>query len=358
MAAEQAVKIAVLGPVTRFTDIVRAFIRKNYRDGILVEAEQAEVCIIDLDAYGAAELLQDQRQRYPERPVIALSLRDSGGDGVIWLKKPFQADELAQALDRVRARKPPVKLVLGERTGGSLHQAAAGVAGKHRTCTRYGWADAPAGDYNPADYLQGLMIKAYRQATLTGIALRLETGWEPILVFPKVRRVWVSADDNKLHAFCRLPLKTFARLNGNAEAHPIGIHPEPSAAFLDPPEPLQAMDAFLWKVAWWNSGGRLPVGIQATLPVRLKHWPNLSRYLCSPHAVRICALLFQKPMSPLDAAELLGVAPADVFAFLSAASALGLVEQLRAQAQVHPEPPAPSQHSGLLRRILQRLWRE
>lgn len=346
-------KVAVLGS-GRFVEIVRAFVRKTYGEGALVETEQAEVGIVDLDAYGARKQLADLRQRHPERPVIALSLRDPEDQGVIWVKKPFTPEDLAQILQRVCA--PKTKLVIQREKSGSVHSAAIGVAKKDKNeilHVRHNWAEDSNNYYNPADYLQGQLAKAYRHATLTGIAVRLETGWEPILVFPKLGKVWTSGDDKKLHAFCRVPLKTFAHYHGNpVEA---AIKPEPQAVFVEPPKPLQPMDAFLWKVAWWSSGGRLPFGFAPDRPLRLTRWPNLTRYLCPPYAVRVCALFYQKALAPHKAAELLGLTPGEVFACLSAAGALGLVEQVASSALPRAEPPPPAKNLGFLRRILQRL---
>ncbi len=351
-----AVKIAVLGTASKLTEILRAFLRTSYRDGVLVEAEQADVGVVDLDAYGAQQWVEDWRERYPKRPVIALSLREPESDGVIWLKKPLRAEELVQALKRTAA--PQTKVVVREQTPGSVAQAAAGIAAQNRpqgVRLRQNWAEDSTGHYNPADYLQGWLVKAYHQATVTGIAVRVETGWEPIVVYPKLKSVWVGEDDKQLHAFCRLPLKTFARLNGGSRT--VDIRPVPEAAFAAPPKPLQSMEAFLWKVAWWNSGGRLPFGLNADQPVRLKRWPNLTRWLCPPEAVRLSALLFQRPLTPIKAAELLGVEPAEVFGFISAANAVGLIELVAVSAQEEVKPPAPSKNLGLLRRILQRLVR-
>lgn len=355
MAAAQTVKIAVLGAANRFTELVRVFVRNAYR-GILVEADQAEVCIIDLDAYGAMKLLQDQRQRHPDRPVIALSLHEPEDKGVTWVKKPFGIEDLRQALECACA--PKVKQVVWQETKGLVHRAAAGVGKKSQLNPRLvhpNWGRDADSQYNPADYLQGWLTKAYRQAKLTGIAIGLETGWEPILVYPKLNKIWTSGDDKKLYAFCQVPLKTFARLNGKPVDTPVTIRPEPAAAIAELPKPLQAMDAFLWKVAWWSSGGRLPFGLAPDQPLRLKHWPNLTRYLCPTYAVRLCALLFNRPVTPLEAAELLAIKPAEVFACLSAASALGLIEQVTSTAQPYVVPSAPAKNPGLLRRILQRL---
>ncbi|GAB4358956.1 MAG: hypothetical protein Kow0060_13250 [Methylohalobius crimeensis] len=359
MAAER-LKIAVLGSAGKFPDIIRAFIRKYYRAGILVEPSLADVCIVDLDAYEGKSLLQDLRRQYPDRQVIALSLRDLDAEKVIRVKKPLQANDLIQSLEKVRTERNSTKLVVKEETDEQLSQAATGVGEKHRAdpaYIRYGWAGESDGThYKPADYLQGLLTRAYRQSSLTGIAVRVETGWEPIFIFPKARKVWINVDDKKLHAFCRVPLKVFAALHGDKTmASSIGIHPEPVVDLRDFPEPLQPMNAFLWKVAWWNSGGRLPEAFQPSSPVRLKHWPNLTRCAGPPDSVRISALLVQQSVSPLRAAKLLGVAPNTVFGLVSAAAALNLIERLREPDPVQKESAAPVRHAGLLQRILQRL---
>jgi hypothetical protein len=348
-----AMKIAVLG-TGRLTDMVRAFLRTGYHDGVLVEAEQAEVGLIDLDAYGAQKLVEDWRERYPNRPVIALSLQDPQREGVIWLKKPLRAEELVQALQSVAP--PKTKVIVREQPSGSVAQAAAGIAAQNRpsgTRLRRNWAEDAADHYNPADYLQGYLAKAYHQATVAGITVCLETGWEPIIVYPKRKSIWVGGDDKQLHAFCRLPLKTFMRLN--REARTVNIRPAPEAELAAPPGPLQPMEAFLWKVAWWNSGGRLPVGLNADQPVRLKRWPNLTRWLCPPEAVRLSALLFQRPLTPARAVELLEVTPAEVFGFVSAASAVGLIELVTISRQEEVKPQPLPKNPSLLRRILQRL---
>ncbi len=348
-----SVKIAVLGSGSRFAEIVRAFVRRTYGDGALVEAEHAEVGLIDLDAYGAGQWLADWRRLHPERPVLALSLRDPEDEGLVWLKKPLQIEALTAALERLCA--PKTKVVVRKDSSGAIHLAASAVGSKSQAegiRVRHHWADEVE-HYNPADYLQGYLTTAYRQATLTGITVRLETGWEPIVVFPKLQKIWTSGDDKKLHAFCRVPVKAFARLGGSS------VHLKPEPAFGKLPEPLEAMDAFLWKVALWNSGGRLPFGVAPNLPLCLKRWPNLTRYVHPPQALRVCALLMQKPVSPHRAAELLGLPPVEVFGLISAAWALGLVEQQVVQAEAEPstafKPKPESQKTGFLRRILQRL---
>jgi hypothetical protein len=87
------------------------------------------------------------------------------------------------------------------------------------------------------------------------------------------------------------------------------------------------MEAFLWKLACWTSLGRYPMEIDYKKPVYLKHWPNLTRLMITPHALRIAALLALKPSLMGDIASLLNIKPQYVFVFVSCANAIGLIGQ-------------------------------
>jgi hypothetical protein len=123
------------------------------------------------------------------------------------------------------------------------------------------------------------------------------------------------------------------------------------------PEKFQTMDAFLWKAACWASKGRYPVAIDIRQPVYLKSWPNFTRLLVTPHAMRIAALLIQSPRTLPNVAETLNIKPQYVFVFVSAAYALGLVGQARREADVLVQSPEIKQNKnkGLLSRILSTL---
>ncbi len=360
-------KIAVLGQSTRFHDLLLQFVEKDYHSGMLVEADQADVCIIDLDGYGSEDLLRHQRQQRPDQRVILLAINEPSYEEGIWLKKPLQTRILADTLEKVRNpqhqleqlnQQQDLKIVVAkkEKQGKRLHEAAMNVAAKHKAQERivHSVTSFSAKYYEPVEYLQGLLIKAYRQAVTTGITLRIDTGWEPIYVFPHKRLVWVDSDDKKLQAFCHLPIRRFSQLTGELASGPT-ITPDPKVGMQGIPEPSQRMNAFLWKVSWWNSAGRLPRGVKASQPIRLKRWPNLTRLWCPAPALQIASLLYQRPMTPLAAVKVLKLPPADVFGFISAARAVGLIE--RVDKEPAPPPmPEPARHSGgLLHRIMRRL---
>jgi hypothetical protein len=118
------------------------------------------------------------------------------------------------------------------------------------------------------------------------------------------------------------------------------------------------MDAFLWKVACWASKGRYPVSIDISHPVYLKSWPNFTRLLITPHALRISALLIRGPRTLGNVAEVLDIKPQYVFVFISAACALGLTGQARREADVLVAQTLEiksNKNKGFLSRIMSKL---
>jgi hypothetical protein len=117
------------------------------------------------------------------------------------------------------------------------------------------------------------------------------------------------------------------------------------------------MDAFLWKLACWASKGRYPKSIDINQPVYLKSWPNFTRLLVTPHALRISALLIQSPRTLTNVAQVLNIKPQYVFVFISAACALGLAGQVRREVDMLVQAPEikPNKNKGLLSRILSTL---
>jgi hypothetical protein len=362
MSTEKTLQVSIPESNSQLIKVVRAFIRKRYR---LVEDDQAEVCIIDFDTYQAKSLMDNLRHQYPDRPIISLSVDDQQDDNLIHVKKPFRQDDLIQALDQARDMLVSTKIVVGKEKEGSIHQAANAVSNKQalndRQVARTGISSRTnAAQYNPTDYLQGALKTAYSKSKTAGFNLRLDAWWQPIIIFPKTRQVWVDADDQKLQAFCRLPLKTFARhySQESQRSAEIKITPEPMFNTDKFSGSLQSMDAFLWKVAWWNAGGQLPLGITERQLLKLKCWPNITRFLCPDHAVQICALLFHAPVSPLRIAEILDIEHKEVYGFISAANALGLIETTQNQPTTPAESTTNRANTGLLRRILSRFNRK
>jgi len=164
--------------------------------------------------------------------------------------------------------------------------------------------------------------------------------------------VWLDADEKQLRAFAGLPISS--SLVGKMSITPLSLE---SAVMNEALEKFHSVDAFLWKIACWASKGRYPGNIDIRHPVYLKNWPNFTRLLVTPHALRISALLIQGPRTLGNIAEVLNVKPQYVFVFVSAASSLGLAGQAKREVDVlvHTPDIKPNKNQGLLSRILSTL---
>ncbi|MCG8103614.1 MAG: hypothetical protein N0C91_14650 [Candidatus Thiodiazotropha endolucinida] len=96
-------KIALLGVSDRDMAMLELFLQRQNKDKYtIVPEQQAQLCILDLDSLNGKKLLQHQRNRYPHRPILALSVRDQEIDGVQFLRKPIKVDLLKTIIDFYR----------------------------------------------------------------------------------------------------------------------------------------------------------------------------------------------------------------------------------------------------------------
>jgi hypothetical protein len=406
-----------LGFDARSYTALQLFFRGKCGDkAVLVGESEADVSIIDMDSYNGAKILAEQRDRYPERPLILLALeqRNEAAPGAIHIKKPVQIQSMLAGLDEVRerlaakarAKASAAKAAQGLAAPGQPPQApppspppAAEVPAEKPTAPKKpagareeskaanqaamqlderGFGDyigslkdidpnnpleVTAAQYDPKRYLQGYLQSACKAALTKNCALRLNTGWKPITIFPQSREIWVDADDQQLRSFCLVPVHSISELGfADSDAGVMTISPASTIKLKDESRDLsklQRMDALIWKVALWTSAGRVPEDIDLNRPVYLRNWPNFTRLLVFPHALRIAALLSEQPRSLLNVAEALNIRQQYVFAFFSAARALGLADQAMRQSEslIAPPPVEPKKNTGLLRKILQRLLR-
>ena len=180
---------------------------------------------------------------------------------------------------------------------------------------------------------------------------------DPIIFMPEDRGYVVTRlGKNRLRFICLAPMKEIVHMR-------IPLRGLPPDLVDCPPVPSSQ---FLWEVALLTSRGRLPEGTSLEMPIRLKRWPNLTRYLESPHAMRIAALWSRTAHSLSETVRQLSIPAGCVYSFYYAALSLNYVEELTA-ADVPARSPtvkdvAPAQDSpasppakGLLGRLLRRL---
>lgn len=407
---DTALRVCALGFDARSYTALQLFFRGKCADRTnLVGDDDADIAIIDMDSFNAAKILATESERYPNRPFILLSLHEQAQSlpNAIYIKKPVQIQAMLAALDEMRARlterpsimqsnthiqtanhflakaakpdhapatdtmasRPEAKVFAARNENRNTTQAATLLdergfgeyIGSLNDIDPSSPIEVKAAQYDPKRYLQGYLQSACKTALSRNCALRLNTGWKPITIFPQSREVWVDADDQQLRAFCLVPVHSISDLDfADGDAAVMTISPA-SAIRMKEDEydvsKLQRMDALIWKIALWTSAGRVPEDIDLNRPVYLRHWPNFTRLLVFPNALRIAALLSEQPRSLLDVAEALKIRQQYIFAFFSAARALGLADQAVRQSEtlIAPPPIEPRKNAGLLRKILHRL---
>ena len=351
-------------------------------DYVLVEKiDAAQACIFDLDNLEGMELWKDYRTRYPLLPTVILSLTYKEIAGTFYVKKPIEVHVLLKILSKIKqlVNKPFIPQFTPNVLEKSTFQRAssprdAKLASEialeeeeetlHQFCgytQDINLENSEAVDkiyYEPTQYLQGFFEKAFvigQQLDKGGILIEgLHT---PVIFLQKQNQILCSNEfnNNKLRTMTLLPLAKgrlrMTTLGENEVVHYLDFHQLVG----------QPLDGFLWRVALWTSRGRVPKNTDLNKKIILLHWPNFTRLVVTPYALKISAFWMAQPHSLLETATLLNIPQRYVFAFFSAASAIRLALVDRRHEERRPSSSSSSSTStsptkrGLFQRLLQRL---
>ncbi|WP_394752094.1 hypothetical protein [Crenothrix sp.] len=206
--------------------------------------------------------------------------------------------------------------------------------------------------YDPKKYYQGYVQFAYKSAGEKTQILQLSSSvWNTLVVLPHSHEIWLDTNDDVLREKACVWLDL-----GTMSITPIDKEITQSMGNL---EKIQDMNAFLWKLALWTSKGRYPKAIEVDRPIYLQQWPDLTRYIITPHALRIAAFLVSRgPETMINVATVLAIELRYVYIFVSAAHALGLAAQAKRQMDALIQvtlPVIPPARKGILSRIINKL---
>ncbi|MBK1724605.1 hypothetical protein [Thiocystis violacea] len=377
---------------------------------VFAETDEADLHLIDLDSYGGRDLWIKQAEASPKQPMILLGMREVDVKGnTHFVRKPLKPQELIAALtavadaisggstgaasaphsaDGTPAQMPsastpdaesappsrPTPVSIKPRTPSEdADEGTAPATARRSVGQRLAEHDAKtfiglAPDIDPKDaeqvaktqfepdaYLIGRLRQALKLAASNGRAVRLELEHGSITLVPGTGQAVIDLQHFQLRTLAVVPLtEENSRLRFVA----------PAELAEAPRHRIWPLESLLWNAALLASRGRVPLGTDLTAKVRLKRWPNLTRLAVFPSAVRITAFLSRDPVSLIDAARILKIPQRCVFAFFTAADALGLMEEVSTaqtagkgrKLDLHPAPERPAK-PGLLHRILSHLRR-
>jgi len=371
---------------------------------VIAGSGDAEVDIIDIDLPEGKIILEKKQITESNIPSIVLSLANINSinsDAIFHIKKPITQEAMLNALDSAKGhilnnsnktksqpetepslldepllhpiaqglvnepiKPPPLKHYvagIGDRDKTSKHKTAmqmdekgfAAYMGIMESLDITNAVQLKQAHYNPRDYFQGYVQSALKVASARNQIMQLNSGWKPLLIFPHNQEIWLNADDKQLRAFAGITINKSGDPHKNMSLTPL----DPDSAVNYDLDKFQSMEALVWKLACWTSKGRYPQQIDIDSPVFLKHWPNFTRLLITPHAIRIAALLTDKPRTAANAALALKIKPEYVFIFISAAFAIGLLGQVAKNIDIAAaqQEIKPNKKHSLFSRIISKL---
>jgi len=397
------VKVDLIGANQRLRDTL-AMIFDGPMKGICEFSDgfSASAVIVDLDGVGAHAQWEEYRNKNPGRPSIVLSVKAiEVPNAHAVLVKPIKVNEFRAAVEHVandvsrgQAEKKPktgAKIVPADTTPITVSvarvtevQTASIRSDEPSTQTMPVLAQdledsitkpleqpsTPRRDFkevcgdaedidceNPEQVssilmsldnrLLGVVLKAISESDRQQVPVTISLKQKQLFVlYPGQQLSSLKIKDDLLQCLCAY---TFS-----ADSFELKLEPD---LLLDMDDPSTVTkEGMLWKIAVWTYCGKLPQDTRLQERVYLRHWPNLTRLLELPDAMRISALLADQPMLLVRAAEALGIPQRHVFTYYSAAYTIGLMGGASRNSDYLLEPPdTPPEHTN--RKLLGRMMR-
>ena len=180
--------------------------------------------------------------------------------------------------------------------------------------------------YNPDDYLQGYLKKSFKLALEENKNILLEGLLQSIIVLPETLEVFVKRSGNSSQVMSERSIFAISGVPLTDKNMKITILSESYEKICKQDGLLFEYELLVWKLAVRASRGRMPKMTDVNKEMYLGQWPNIPSLKLTPNALKIAALWVEKPCTLSMTATSLNLPPSEVFTFLSAASALELVD--------------------------------
>ena len=371
MLTNKPIKFDLLSANPRTREVLAIAFRGPAREMCeLADGMQADAVIVDLDGVNAQADWKDYHRRHPDRPCIAMTVgTDTAAGAVAILRKPFQVTELVNAVNIVRRHLPaPVQLPAKSpavspapsikspaplAAPGSVAVAAPDFSAVCGTADDIDCDDPQQvqrlsfdADGTLFDWVRLAVVRC--ESSYGPVTLMIEQSEMAIVCTAKQFGIAMVKDDILKHLCTRKYAPAMVTLQSAAPGKLQHLAADNSLN--------TSLEALQWKLALWTYRGRLPKGTPINERIYLKHWPNLTRLLEVPDAMRIAALLVDHPMSLPRVAEALAIPQRHVFAFYSAAHAIGLAGVAQRSGHlIAPGPPPRHIERGFMQRIAHHL---
>lgn len=386
---EKPIHVSTIGLNSRSINTFEFFFKKNCKGRYLLCDDHADssVALVDVDIAGSDTALKECLHRYPEKPIVNLSITGTTEHVGVCVKKPINSAELVQILDDI-TRQPKSKPSgvndhdIAEQNKTSQDSLTNNDTKKfnYRNTSRAGehlgkenesdfFGDNQDIDikdkkavsrstYSPGNMLQGALVEGCILARDKSCIVQVRYLGVNLIIDGLSSTVHTAIPYSILRPTCLLrssetPKFSCTKADGlKAMLSTLSRGKNAVVTCMD-------IDAFIWRVSLWSSRGRVPETTDLSLPVYLIYWPNLTRLDNIPHAPRIAALLMSGPDTLCHIAERLNIPQRYVFGFYSACNALELSGNANRQVDNLFQPTeTPLNHPRvMLRKILDHVKR-
>ena len=342
----------------------------------MASEDQAEVFLINMDSPDSEQHYARLLKHHKNIPMILMALKPRETGEHYFLRKPMIADRLLDIIDNIVAKQD--SHALAEETGNSeivepesSQQASSGHAaqllGTKEDLSFVGATeDIELSDkhalarvqFNPDQYLLGFIVQAYQLAKKEHCTVKITGLLRTVTMFPDTSEVYVELTDRQLQPMCVVDLNNKTGLIKRSDIVIEKTTREKEWSSCTKSHCFQSLDLFVWKVALWTSRGRLPEEVDITRPVYIQAWPNLTRLIVTPYALKIIAFWLPEPRSLTNLVTALAIPQRYVFSLFTASYYLGLAGQARRESDelVVPTPIiTPTKKTGLFSRILNKI---
>ncbi len=293
---------------------------------VVTEISDADAVIVYSEKQNAKTVVAEFEELYPEKPFIILS------DELVEIKtyqcvtRPAKLSQLLEALKQTISHlpsdsSPKPSIDNTHKLADTSAQKIKPLAKKNNFANK---SKATYGDihYQPKFFLQGKIIDAVKRVNQQNKSVFLHC-WSHrwILICPSTDFLVENIKERQLRSLGLVIDNDILFNEANFTHEKIALMAETPINEVK----VTSIQKFIWNIAVRTARGRIPLGTSCDSLYVLKRWPNLTRLLKIPNAMRISALWLDQPRSITSIAEKLAIPIKDVFTYFSAASATGLI---------------------------------
>jgi hypothetical protein len=326
----------------------------------MATSDQAEVFLINMDSVNAVKQRTTLEVSSPLTPIILMSLHAIDSERHYFIRKPLIAEHLLAILAEVEQlpnrqldiQKPRVEQkeqvqdneinsemveTREESIVQSFHSITNAAQKMSKTEIVYfvgNRADVDLSDeaskgviyFDPKQYYLGHVQEAIKLAKENNCSIKLTGLSHTLFISPNLDSVHIELSDAKLryYGITALYKKDTQRRYRTKFSYQLTKDEEVEKLCGKNPNYQQNLQSFLWKLSLWTSRGRLPVDIPLDVPVYIQAWPNFTRLIEIPNALRIVACWLPHPKTILKMTKNLPIAQRNIFSFFTATYMLGL----------------------------------